>query len=54
MMRPGTCSYGHDGLARRTFKRASGNVLTRYLHGAEGSLVGETSPGGTTLTAYSG
>jgi RHS repeat-associated protein len=26
-------------------------VLSRYLHGAEGGLVGETSPGGTTLTS---
>jgi RHS repeat-associated protein len=47
----GTWSYGHDGLGRRTFKRAPGNVLTRYLHGAGGGLVGETSPGGTTLTS---
>ena len=47
----GTWSYGHDGLGRRTFKRAPGNVLTRYLHGAEGGLAGETSPGGTTLTS---
>ena len=47
----GTWSYGHDGLGRRTFKRAPGNVLTRYLHGAEGNLLAETSPGGTTLTS---
>ncbi|HRP34618.1 MAG TPA: RHS repeat-associated core domain-containing protein [Gammaproteobacteria bacterium] len=47
----GTWSYGHDGMGRRTFKRAPGNVLSRYLHGAEGGLVGETSPGGTTLTS---
>jgi RHS repeat-associated protein len=47
----GTWSYGHDGMGRRTFKRAPGNVLTRYLHGAEGGLVGETIPGGTTLTS---
>jgi RHS repeat-associated protein len=47
----GTWSYGHDGMGRRTFKRAPGNVLTRYLHGAEGGLAGETSPGGTTLTS---
>ena len=47
----GTWSYGHDGMGRRTFKRAPGNVLTRYLHGAEGTLQAETSPGGTTLTS---
>jgi RHS repeat-associated protein len=47
----GTWSYGHDGMGRRTFKRAPGNVLSRYLHGTEGGLVGETSPGGTTLTS---
>jgi RHS repeat-associated protein len=47
----GTWSYGHDGLGRRTFKRAPGNVLTRYLHGAEGGLLAETSPGGTTLSS---
>jgi RHS repeat-associated protein len=47
----GTWSYGHDGLGRRTFKRAPGNVLSRYLHGAEGNLLAETSPGGTTLTS---
>jgi YD repeat-containing protein len=47
----GTWSYGHDGLGRRTFKRAPGNVLTRYLHGADGHLLAETSPGGTTLTS---
>jgi RHS repeat-associated protein len=47
----GTWSYGHDGMGRRTFKRAPGNVLTRYLHGAEGNLLAETSPGGTTLTS---
>ena len=47
----GTWTYGHDGMGRRTFKRAPGNVLTRYLHGAEGGLVAETSPGGTSLTS---
>ncbi|HRQ15256.1 MAG TPA: RHS repeat-associated core domain-containing protein, partial [Promineifilum sp.] len=47
----GTWSYGHDGMGRRTFKRAPGNVLTRYLYGAEGNLLAETSPGGTTLTS---
>ncbi|HRQ15367.1 MAG TPA: RHS repeat-associated core domain-containing protein, partial [Promineifilum sp.] len=47
----GTWSYGHDGFGRRTFKRAPGNVLTRYLHGAEGTLLAETSPGGTSLTS---
>jgi RHS repeat-associated protein len=47
----GTWSYGHDGMGRRTFKRAPGNVLTRYLHGAEGTLQAETSPGGTSLTS---
>jgi RHS repeat-associated protein len=47
----GTWSYGHDGLGRRTFKRAPGNVLSRYLYGAEGTLQAETSPGGTGLTS---
>ncbi|HRQ15372.1 MAG TPA: RHS repeat-associated core domain-containing protein, partial [Promineifilum sp.] len=47
----GTWSYGHDGMGRRTFKRAPGNVLTRFLHGAEGNLLAETSPGGTSLTS---
>jgi RHS repeat-associated protein len=47
----GTWSYGHDGMGRRMFKRAPGNVLSRYLLAAEGGLVGETSPGGTTLTS---
>ncbi|HRQ15127.1 MAG TPA: RHS repeat-associated core domain-containing protein, partial [Promineifilum sp.] len=47
----GTWSYGHDGMGRRTFKRAPGNVLSRYLHGAEGNLLAETSPGGTSLTS---
>jgi YD repeat-containing protein len=40
----GTWSYGHDGMGRRTFKRAPGNVLTRYLHGAEGNLAGGDQP----------
>jgi YD repeat-containing protein len=47
----GTWNYGHDGMGRRTFKRAPGNVLSRYLHGAEGNLLAETSPGGPTLTS---
>ena len=47
----GTWSYGHDGLGRRTFKRAPGNVLSRYLYGADGHLLAETSPGGTSLTS---
>nr|WP_240901046.1 RHS repeat-associated core domain-containing protein [Thioalkalivibrio sp. XN8] len=47
----GTWSYGHDGMGRRTFKRAPGNIVSRYLYGAEGTLQAETSPGGTTLTS---